>query len=305
MKSRCRYTLLLIALLLIIIWFFHKPIIHTRKYDKILILTTTRSDSSFLSEIFNSRKEVFYLFEPLWYLNNIYNEYTKVLKALFNCKLTILRKYIVKNFFFKRNYSKTLCKPGKTCIYELNNDSKYTCNSLKCQLLDLDLASSYCKEFNSIVIKTVRIRNKTQALELMNLFNIKIIHLIRDPRGSFNSKIKTFDRNYNFRQIAKICQDDVDIYNTLNNKIGYYLLRYEDLIMNPEKELINLFSFCNLSFDENILKMVYRLSSSNQSRLYVIGKTESDIWKVELPKSKLIAIEKACSINMKLFNYID
>lgn len=295
--------LLIIILLWILIWIFQRPVIYEKKPNKILILTTTRSGSSFLGEIFNSRSDVFYLFEPLWHLNEIYTEYVKVLKALFNCELVVLRKYLTQNFFFKRNYSKALCKPGKTCIYGLNGDRKYTCDGLKCQPLNLDIASLYCQTFDTVVIKTVRIRNKTQALELMTQFDIKIIHLVRDPRGSFNSKIKTFNRDYNFKQIAKICQDDIDIYETLKDRLGYYLLKYEDLIINPGKELFHLFSFCELMFDEEVLKTIDRLTNTNRSGPYAIGKIKPSGWKTQLSTFKIDMIENACSVNMKLFNF--
>ncbi|AOC55233.1 hypothetical protein LCDVSa149L [Lymphocystis disease virus 3] len=304
MKSLFKYMLLTIVLIWILLWFNQKlDVYKIKSNNKILILTTTRSGSSFLGEIFNSQNNVFYLFEPLWHLNNFGKEYVRILKNLFACKITVLRKYLTQNFFFKRNYSKALCKPDRTCSYSLKGDQKYACEGLKCKPLDLDDASVYCREFDTVVIKTVRIRNKTQALQLINS-DVKIIHLVRDPRGSFNSKIKTFDRNYNFREISKICQDDVDIYKTLADKFGrYYVLRYEDLVLNPHKELINLFSFCKLPFDEDVIKTVNKLMTKDQSGPYSIGKARPNVWKKELSEFKVLTIEKACLSYMETFNF--
>tara|TARA_B100001250_G_scaffold387858_1_gene385641 strand:+ start:21 stop:1595 length:1575 start_codon:yes stop_codon:yes gene_type:complete len=92
--------------------------------------------------------------------------------------------------------------------------------------------------------------------------NSKIIHCRRDSMDICWSNYKNFfssiKMNYsnNFKNIAYFYNLYLDIMNFWKNKLTkeIYDIDYENLIKNPEKEIKNLVSFCELDWNESYLK---------------------------------------------------
>lgn len=92
---------------------------------------------------------------------------------------------------------------------------------------------------------------------LLGLFpEAKIIHLARDYRDHYLSmRTVDFEGNhlslvcykwkYSFLNIRKIMK---------NNPQNYYFLRYEDLVIHPEKEMTTLCSFLGITFHKSMLE---------------------------------------------------
>jgi hypothetical protein len=129
--------------------------------------------------------------------------------------------------------------------------------------------------------------------------NAKIIHVVRDPRGTINSQIYTFKR----KDVLALGY----IWSSYNKKIQklkhrypnqYLLIKYEDLIINTEKKAQEICSFLEIPYDIKMLSyredLVERfqqysmsLKGKHTSLMKPIDKTIIEKWKKSLTKPQL------------------
>ncbi|MEE6499272.1 hypothetical protein FKM82_003379 [Ascaphus truei] len=279
----------------------------------VLILATTRTGSSFVGQLFNQHSDVFYLFEPLYHV-----QYTLIpkmtqskspadrrvmlgasrdlLRSLYDCDLYFMENYIkpqpvnhTTDKLFRRGASKALCSPpvcdalGPTDAYLEEGDCVKKCGSL-----NLTLAMESCKEHGHVAIKTVRVPevNDLRALVEDPRLNLKVIQLVRDPRGILASRSETFRdtyrlwriwratgrRPYNLdsSQLTTICEDFLNSVSTgfsrpLWLKGRYMLLRYEDLARNPMKKMEEIYDFLGVQLDGNVERWIQNNTRGDQS----------------------------------------
>lgn len=189
----------------------------------ILILATTRSGSSFVGQLFNQHLDVFYLFEPLYHVQNtLIPRFTQgkspadrrvmlgasrdLLRSLYDCDLYFLENYIkpppvnhTTDRIFRRGASRVLCSrpvcdaPGSGDLVLEEGDCVR-----RCGLLNLTVAAEACRERSHVAIKTVRVPevNDLRALVEDPRLNLKVIQLVRDPRGILASRSETFRDTY-------------------------------------------------------------------------------------------------------------
>ena len=151
-----------------------------------------------------------------------------------------------------------------------NNKIKLNFNSLK----EIDeekfvkLSNEYFQKLSSFEVnKNIFIDKAPFNFKWIGLIkkiipNSKIIHCKRDAMDICWSNYKNFfssiKMNYsnNFKNIAYFYNLYLDIMNFWKNKLTkeIYDIDYENLIKNPEKEIKNLVSFCELDWNESYLK---------------------------------------------------
>ncbi|GIY86018.1 hypothetical protein CEXT_224871 [Caerostris extrusa] len=163
----------------------------------------------------------FYHFEPLHYFGNIvaHNQLDtarKLLHDLFTCDYRDWASFPEWAWFnsdfltFRRNK-----RYWQICTHK--DSSRMLCYNI-CFL------AVACRNSPVQIIKTIRM-TASEAGKLMEEYkdlNLKVIHLVRDPRGTMNS-----------RQ-----QKDIAAW--------YYLLRYEDLALDPPQITEKLFKFLDI-----------------------------------------------------------
>ncbi|KAJ8248908.1 hypothetical protein GJAV_G00229080 [Gymnothorax javanicus] len=270
----------------------------------ILILATTRSGSSFVGQLFNQHSEVFYLFEPLYHVQTTliprfsHGKYMAerrvmlgasrdLLRSLYDCDLYFLESYIkpqpvnhTTDKLFRRGASRALCSPpvcdafgpGKANVEE--SDCVKKCGSL-----NMTLAAASCRELPYMAIKIVRVPEISDLRTLVEdpRLNLKIIQLVRDPRGILSSRIETFwdtyrlwriwstsgrkPYNLDLTQLTMVCEDYLNSISTglsrphwLKGK--YMLVRYEDLARNPLQKTKEIYEFLGMSLDKNVVKWI-------------------------------------------------
>ncbi|XP_051820651.1 carbohydrate sulfotransferase 1 [Antechinus flavipes] len=279
----------------------------------ILILATTRSGSSFVGQLFNQHLDFFYLFEPLYHV-----QYTllprfpqgkspadrrvmlgasrDLLRSLYDCDLYFLENYIkpppvnhTTDRIFRRGASKALCSPP---VCEAQGAADLALEEgdcvRKCGLLNLTLAAEACRERSHVAIKTVRVPevNDLRALVEDPRLNLKVIQLVRDPRGILASRSETFRDTYRLwriwdgtgrkpynldvSQLTTVCED---FWNSVSTgltrpawlKGKYMLVRYEDLARNPMKKTEEIYGFLGIPLDSHVERWIHNNTRGDRS----------------------------------------
>ena len=141
----------------------------------LLVSSLGRSGSSFLGGIIHSHPQVFYIFEPFhpyqqWNLLNKTSA-VKSLKQMFSCKMeSPIVSALATRLEILKFTALSSCKKRRQKCY-----NKYIING-------------FCSIDKIHLIKTIRTRI-SWLYELLNdkSLNLKILHLVRDPRGSILS----------------------------------------------------------------------------------------------------------------------
>ncbi|CAH1775564.1 unnamed protein product [Owenia fusiformis] len=144
---------------------------HTERsrITKVIILTYYRSGSSFFGEIFKNNKEILYMYEPLKFLEVKYG----------NLNLQIVGQPFLReilNCNFESSTFLDICKES----YKMAWKNIFKANNIS-DIFDR------CKNRSLKVAKIIRLND----LELLASYfgsDTAIIHLMRDPRGVFNSR---------------------------------------------------------------------------------------------------------------------
>jgi hypothetical protein len=121
----------------------------------------------------------------------------------------------------------------------------------------------------------------------------KVIYLVRDPRDvvlslyNFRRKYRSVDDSYPIEQYVaeRFLPGDLDVswgehvgswLGTRMNRPGFLLVRYEDLLQDPTRELGRLASF--LSIAANTEALTHAIEKSSANRLRQLEKVEHEAW---------------------------
>lgn len=170
-----------------------------------MLVTSWRSGSTFLGDILYSHPGTFYHYEPLGY-NDIVQvrsgtraKYaTHTLENLMHCNYKSLGKESGIRTIINRNLSKMLLdlymKAAKIQHWMHSHNTRLYghCNLKEgdqsvCE--DPEFLSRFCSLYPYQLTKTVRLRlNLTQYLVSDPSLNVKVLYLVRDPRGTLESR---------------------------------------------------------------------------------------------------------------------
>eukprot|EP00095_Tigriopus_kingsejongensis_P001704 maker-scaffold802_size95064-snap-gene-0.15 protein:Tk01704 transcript:maker-scaffold802_size95064-snap-gene-0.15-mRNA-1 annotation:"carbohydrate sulfotransferase 1" len=220
---------------------------------QILLSTTWRSGSSFFGDLLSRYPGTFYSFEPLHYTFtsqmdlDIYKPATDLIEMLFKCQ------YDARNI----GYLKHTSKAANQFLFSDNFRVWKVCQKLlpsKAACFMPRFYQAVCPLFPIRLIKTVRLRIQytENLLQDPDLPNLKVVVLVRDPRGTMNSR-STMDWcvRDNCANVTKVCnhlQRDVQAAYDLKKKYPnqVYLVRYEDLSLDPYQSVDKVFEFLDL-----------------------------------------------------------
>ncbi|KFV09849.1 Carbohydrate sulfotransferase 1, partial [Pterocles gutturalis] len=158
----------------------------------------------------------------------------------------------------------------------------------KCGTLNLTLATESCREHGHVAIKTVRVPEVSDLRALVEdpRLNLKVIQLVRDPRGILASRSETFRDTYRLwriwdgtgrkpynldvTQLTTVCEDFWNSVSTgLNRppwlKGKYMLVRYEDLARNPMKKTEEIYDFLGIPMDSNVERWIQNNTRGDRS----------------------------------------
>uniref|UniRef100_A0A8C6UV66 Sulfotransferase n=1 Tax=Neogobius melanostomus TaxID=47308 RepID=A0A8C6UV66_9GOBI len=307
--------------------FLYRPSL-AKKRQLIYVLTTWRSGSSFFGELFNQNPEVFFLYEPMWHIwqklypgdaVSLQGAARDMLSSLYRCDLSVFQLYnspggrILPPWDFSEPPSIKWCAPtlcalptGKRCLRLLEEE---------------------CLKYNTIVIKGVRILDINVLAPLMEdpSLDLKVIHLVRDPRAVANSRIKSRhglirenlqvvrSRDPKLRRIPFVDPGHKDFTERLKPpswlKGKYMVARYEDLVENPVKVLRNIYRFANLSSNHDIELFALNMTSgsSSSSKPFIVSSRNAtqaaSAWRTVLSIQQIKQVEDYCHHAMSVLGY--
>lgn len=296
---------------------------------QILIATTWRSGSSFTGDLFRHYPGTFYSFEPLHYtfqnaanLKN-YEPAIRLLKSLFKCQYDNSNVGYLKHVSLSKNQF----------LFDDNFRVWQVCQRLlpgKAACFAPRLYQAVCPLFPIRLIKTVRLRVEHTAHLLADpeLPNLKVIVLIRDPRGTMNSR-STMDwcLKAQCANVTQVCEDltqDVASAYDLRDKYPgrVYLVRYEDLSVDPYENVDKILEFLDLpqnSVVDNFIKThtktdrVVKIPQKGEIRKVKTrvdpygtirdSKTTAFAWRTKMDINYINRIQKFCDVPMTKAGY--
>ena len=312
------------------------------KRSNLLILSQGRSGSSLLGELFNANPNVFYVFEPLHtarkflesstYIDNKSANYSKfcqlVLDSFFRCSFTGIGNTLPefsRSMFRLRSRALTgdlLCNGKKKPRHTADLKNPKICTTLTTAMLNKACSSH---KHTTVKVLTSRIPNKTVESirglleEQTSGYDLKIVHLIRDPRAVVYSWVASnwipnyTDPNFPLR-VHQICEPIEKILRLgfsspswLKNRLK--VIRYEDLTTNTTLVARQLYRF--LGFDwsvdvERLIPKLHRNPSKSQSKnpysLYRNASVVQKMWK-EGPETLIRVTEEICGDLMDIMGY--
>ncbi|KAH3883900.1 hypothetical protein DPMN_007868 [Dreissena polymorpha] len=185
--------------------------------------------------------------------------------------------------------------------------------------LCLRRARQRCLESKTIILKLIRLSIQ-QAIELLPFFpNMKIIHLVRDPRAIINSRRNVIPHGQiNFEELTRptiFCSrlqndlSDTKVLMKFHPSI-IKLVQYEDIAEHPLEASKDLYAFGGLKFDDKIVRFV---KSQTQSSLdgcnYCTQRKNSTAtsleWRSEIKLNEAHDIFNYCNKSMSVLGYLD
>jgi len=258
--------------------------VHSARH--VIVLTTWRSGSTFLGDLLNHYKGVFYYFEPLHYYSK--SKYkagavkpkqnqTEFLKSLFECQFNeenigyLHHVSKADNKFLFKNHNFRL---WNSCHNLLPND-------MLC--LMPEYLTTVCPLFPIKLIKTVRIQlREIESLLVDPALGLRVVFLVRDPRGTYNSRSSgtiskwcVKDECANPAVGCDLMHDNIKMAHDLETRFPgtIKLVRYEDLSMFTEDVTIDLLDFLDLPFTEEISAYIDSHTNSDKKKIVRNKKT--------------------------------
>ncbi|XP_057654181.1 carbohydrate sulfotransferase 4-like [Diorhabda carinulata] len=274
-----------------------------------VIITTWRSGSTFLGDILNAVPGNYYHYEPLLEFgitqirgNPEARQALDTLKSLLHCDYSSLYSYL--NF-------------GMSHVYLFTHNTRLwdQCELYPAYCWNATFLSKFCKLFPFQSMKSVRLR-LALAEELLqdDDLNIKVILLVRDPRGTMQSRKH---RDWcpgvpDCDQPSNLCKDLISDYEAAGTLQMFYsdrfrVLRYEDLSLNPSVIIRDLFDFLGLYFHKDVEKFLNthtKFDIGGVSSTFRDSKSAPFHWKADLDYTEIQNIEEACEEAMKLWGYV-
>ena len=307
----------------------------SREKHSVLIVTSGRSGSSFLGEIFNNHPDVMYYFEPILskivaeenipQSSNRKTEYeqgkkqsinaSEYIHDLFTCDASDTVTHILNhpNNMGRRMMSKFMMKKD-LCA------NRYECGKRPFHHINITKLNRLCSEgYSHVVIKELQGRFHTGLKEIIvdrNYKNMKIIQLVRDPRGMLQSMAKVgwildTQNLVDWDRVESVCNKILGDFNYGNGLKEHIVIRYEDVCENFIPEIQRLLQFVGLSFTKSYRDYLRSLKQNKGGdkidKPYNLNKNmkgTSDRWRKNISPSFTAGVEKVCGELMDRFGYV-
>ena len=284
---------------------------------KVLIISRGRSGSSFLGDLFNQNNEMFYLFEPMGiYLTDSSGHKSKgfkILDDLYQCKFgeRLFLNFMLESSGFRRKSKKLSTFPGQ--CPRISRISQFCLSKI---------LQSSCVHSSALVAKVLTHRLPQGGLWGIRKIldanqNLRIVHLLRDPRRVIASMRKAgWFKGKNFVTHTKyICSSIWENLKHVLNESAYYKNRYKivvfsDMMFNPSTTVRELYDFLKMGpVPDSIftwIKQNTEASESKSKQTYRTARNSTEVLhrKVEFSRNEERIIDKYCGVVSRFINKI-
>nr|XP_054769772.1 carbohydrate sulfotransferase 3-like [Lytechinus pictus] len=273
----------------------------------IVILARMRTGSTLIGEIFNQNPSLFFIFEPLISIDPLLRSGYVNVSQHKNISTQLLLNYT--RCEFQENLTQSWLKwnggsvRSNKIVPLCKRPSRPQSSYRNCTLVTVDDMRNICSHSHRrFCIKTIRADLDYFKPLIDAGVNVKIIHLVRDPRGTANSR----RLYYNFSKphlprttttghlrfkgkldslgllgdypdhvvhtIPRLCQWTRDsIHQVQNEKPSwlrnrYKLVRYEDFALDPLRAAHQIYDFVGLEFPPAVIEWIVTNTRSNDQR---------------------------------------
>ncbi|ERE78262.1 carbohydrate sulfotransferase 5 [Cricetulus griseus] len=275
------------------------PTAGNRERVHVLVLSSWRSGSSFLGQVFSQHPDVFYLMEPAWHVwdalsqgsaPTLHMAVRDLVRSVFLCDMDVFDAYLPwrRNIsdLFQWAVSRALCSPPACNAYARRSiSSEEVCKSL-CATRPFSLARESCSSYSHVVLKEVRFFNLQVLYPLLSdpALNLHIVHLVRDPRAVLRSREQAakalardngiilgtngtwVEADPRLRVVSEVCRSHVRIAEAALHKPPpflqdrYRLVRYEDLVRDPLTQIRELYAFTGLNLTQKLQTWIHNIT---------------------------------------------
>ncbi|KAM9854729.1 carbohydrate sulfotransferase 6 [Aulostomus maculatus] len=289
------------AVILLCSWYVQLSPCGSAPSDKkvhVVLLSSWRSGSSFLGEVFSQHPSVFYLMEPAWHVwTKLKNSGARVLRmavrdlirSVFQCDFSVMEAYLPEHHnmssLFMWSHSRALCSPPACTLTPRGQFSNQSQCIKKCDTRGLQEVQDACGTYSHVVLKEVRFFELESLYPLLQdpRLDLRIIHLVRDPRAVVRSReqsAKAFVSDnavvlehrhipgieVQYQVMQEICRSHVRINERAIQKPPpflkgrYKMVRYEDVVQNPLGEVTAMYEFVGLDMTRQLEEWIYKLT---------------------------------------------
>jgi hypothetical protein len=183
--------------------------------------------------------------------------------------------------------------------------------------LEAKRTSSVCRQHKQVTVKVLSHRIKLSEILkwTSNTTNLKIIHLLRDPRAIIASRLRLgWISKTGTLKIQEFCSrmiEDLQFVTTSKISRNYIILRYEDIVANVLPVVRNIFTATGLNLTDNLEKWLventrwsgsistpepFRTTKRNALRT-------ANFWRKNISMSAVRTVEENCKFVMKEAGY--
>lgn len=290
-----------------------------------VIISTFRSGSTFMEEIFRSFPGTFLHHEVLMHYGSIRitNETQSVQGAadvhqMFHCNYEGLDLFLDKA---KESSNGILVRNERVYRY-LSDKSKYT----------KEFLSETCERFPVQAAKLNRLSLKYGKRFLEDdTLNIRMLFLFRDPRGVLNSRLELVEKisqNYTspwsveerlqamskriYYNPAQLCKDLVGDLIAAKELVQKYptrftVVRYEDFAMDVFQQAPTLFSIMGLPYPRQVLEFIMKHVGDTKGSYYSTFRRSNETvwrWREEMTFEEVDYIQRSCERAFSMGGYV-
>ncbi|XP_062569038.1 carbohydrate sulfotransferase 4-like [Saccostrea cucullata] len=322
-------VLLLCAVILIVVLFievykqlpFDQYAVFSPRPGKrlVLVLTYLRSGSTLTGDILQQSPKAFYLYEPLkLHKSKIFldgqacetammncshfntSKIVEVFGDLFRCRLQTHKQ----NILGSRKHSLAVMSAIPYCRSRPGFD---TC---------MKKVQTICHQSQSVIVKTIRLSMEFVPRLLLKFPDLRVIHLLRDPRGTMDSRRRGgFLRKTKIGSSAKwLCeriQKDAEYSKALQRRFPNRIITvlYEEIAGNPIAMSNKLYRYLNLEFSDRFDEWIFNHTSAGNPNNSFYGTIRSNStltsqsWRKRLKLRDVKLIEEECKNVLNLLGF--
>ncbi|XP_076437442.1 carbohydrate sulfotransferase 1-like isoform X2 [Babylonia areolata] len=300
---------------------------------KVLLVTYGRSGSTFTSAVIQQDPRVFYTFEPLYNLirshlgpehgekhvfarasqqamENFNQISVDLVEMFLTCGFESLTVSDIKNYQLRNSKDSRMLW---ACV------QKPKVPQSPAQIVDCFLrARRTCLSHPIKMVKTIRFRGTAARQILSRHDDLKVLYLIRDPRGTLSSQARVF-RTFKWEGVGNYSADYCQVFREDLAIMGELLetypdrvkiLRYETLAASPLKVSEEVYTFLGLSFTSQVKAFIYNRTMAGHKPNHAYGTLRSNSteaaysWRSKISLQAAQAIDGNCKDIYEALGYV-